>query len=206
MPIRRIGYACPVCDQTGLTSHLYENPPALATRCETNGEHVWTDSNTLRELQPRMLELPKPPAQTINRLALTLQLPEQLLKNLQAKYGESLNERLIGVLQYCAQPNFLFLGGDDVERIQEKLGCSLTNGSELYGALFQMGEEIAGLKTQIKGLMRQQTVKNNGTGVMLDMGELLSKAVGKAQEAGLSVDEYLGTYLKEAVANDWVVV
>lgn len=206
MPIRRIGYACPICEHTGVTSHLYEAPPALATRCETNGDHVWTDSNALRELQPRMLELPKPVAAHINRLPLNLQLPEQLLKNLQNKYGESLNERIVGVLQYCAQPQFLFLGSDDLERIQEKLGAQLTNGSELYGALFQMGEQITDLKTQVQQLKRATTVKASGTGVLLDMGETLPKAVGKAAESGMAVDEYLGTYLREAVANDWVMV
>lgn len=206
MPIRRIGYACPICDHTGITSHLYEAPPALATRCETNGDHVWTDSNALREMQPRMLELPKPVAVHINRLPLNLQLPEQLLKNLQLKYGEALNERLIGVLQYCAQPQFLFLGSDDLERIQEKLGCALTNGSELYGALFQMGEQMADLKMQVKQLTRASTMRSAGTGVLLDMGEMLPKAVGKAAENNMAVDEFLGTYLREALLNDWVVI
>lgn len=206
MPIRRIGYACPICDRTGVTSHLCEAPPALATFCETNPEHKWTDSMELRMQQPRMLALPKPAAQTIARLPLTLQLPEQLMKNLQARYGDALSDNLIGVLQYCAQPDYLLIGCDDLERLQEKLGARIDNGSELYGAIFRMSEEIVALKTQIKSLQRNQTVRATGTGVLLDMGDFLPKAVGRAQEIGMEVDEYLGAYLRDAVANDWVVV
>lgn len=206
MPVRRIGYACPLCERDGITAHLYETPPALATRCESNGSHVWTDSNLLRDIGLTKLDLPRPAAQHVNRLALTLQLPEQLMKNLQAKYGETLNEQIVGVLQYCAQPQFLFLGSDDVERIQEKIGRQLSSGSELYGALFQMGEDNGALKLQVKQMVRNQAVRTNGTGVLVDLADTLPKAVAKAEESGMPVDEYLGTYLREALINDWVVI
>ncbi len=206
MPIRRIGYACPICERNGITSHLYEAPPALATRCETNGEHVWTDSNQIREMQLTRLELPRPPAQHVNRLPLTLQLPEQLLKNLQARYGDALNDSLIGVAQYAAQPQYLFLGSDDLERIQNAVGRPVAHGSELYGAIFEMGEQISLLKSQVKQLSRASTLRATGTGVLLDLGDYLPSAVGKAAESNMSVEDFLSNYLKDSLANGWVMV
>lgn len=205
MPVRRIGYACPLCERTGVTSHLYEAPPALATRCELDGNHVWTDSDQLRAMMPRMLALPKV-VHNAPRVELALQVPEQLLKNLQAKYGATLNDELIGVLQYAAQPQFLFLGSDDLERIQEKVGSQLNNGSELFGALFQMGEQIESLKGQVQQLMRASTVRAKGTGVLLDLGENLSGAAAKAAEYNMSIEDLLSTYVKDALTNGWVMV
>jgi hypothetical protein len=204
MPVRRIGYACPLCDQSGVTSHLYEAPPALATRCETDGSHVWTDSDQLRNLMPRILHLPRVVHQA-PRVELPLQVPEQLSKNLQAKYGANLNDALIGVLQYAAQPQFLFLGSDDLERIQEKLGAQLNNGSELYGALFQMGEKIESLKSQLQQAMRASTIRASGTGVLLDLGENMQNAAAKADEYGMTIEDLLSNYVKDALANGWVM-
>lgn len=208
MPTRRIGLACPLCDQVGVTSHLYETPPSLMTQCESgNPDHRWTDSEVLRQAHPRKLDLPKPVAtRQENRVTLSLEVPTQLEAELRTKFGAALNNNVTSILQSCAQPEFLLLNMQDIDRIQERCGTRPTSDSELFGLLFQMGEELHELRGQVKQLERSAFLKKSGTGVMVDLAEFLPKAVGKAQEAGLELDDFLSQYLRTSVENDWITV
>lgn len=207
MSHRRTGYACPICDRAGVTSYLYETPPALATLCEGNSEHKWTDSNELRNLQPRKLDVPRPViAVQQNRVPLTVQVPVQVDAALRSKYGEALNENLISLLQYGTQPDFLVLNSEDLNRIQERTQVRPQSSGELFGTIFQMGEEIQELKLQAKQQQRTRTIQAAGTGVLVDLADYLPKAVGKAAEAGVDVTELLSNYIKLTLENDWAMV
>ena len=87
------GLACPLCDQAGVTSELYQNTPSLAVLCASgNTAHKWTDIGVLRAANPRKLAT-QPRAETIqpNHVSLTLKVPAQTEQALQAKYGDRLS-------------------------------------------------------------------------------------------------------------------
>lgn len=209
MPVRKTGLACPKCEARQVTSHLLEAAPhVLGVYCETgNSEHKWIDTNELMALRPNKIDLPKPaPAPQQNRVALTVNVPAHLETGLRARYGDSLNENLVSLLQYGTQPDFLILTSEDLDRIQARMGFRPASGGELFGHIFQMGEELQEQKNTIKQLERTAGARKTGTGVVIDLEDLLPKAVSKSAESNMAVDEYLGTYLKEALTNDWIMV
>lgn len=208
MPARRIGLACPICDQVGITSHLYEVPPSLATLCESgNSAHRWNDSNKLREAHPRKLELP-PPHHSIQRdyTSLTLQAPRDLESMLRVKYGDTYESSVVSLLRSFAEENLLILNMADLERIALRLGTMPTTGAELFGLIFQIGEETNSLRMEVKRLERASIAQNNNSAVILDLGDFLSKATAKAAEANMNTEEYLGAFLRTALENDWTSV
>lgn len=210
MPRVKAGLACPLCDQAKVDSELFVEAGAGGARtiCATgNPEHSWTDQSILQALAPRRVQLaPRPDAVQKDHVSLTLSVPAKTKELLEAKFGDRLSTSLTSVLQACADPEMMMLNAVDLQRIEERLGSKPKSSSELFGILFQLGEEVKQSRNDYERLKRQQNVRTGtiGEGVVLDLGDWMSKGVAKAADSGLSLEEFLGKYLRDSLENDWI--
>lgn len=211
MPKILAGLACPVCDRSGTTSQLYQSTPSLAIFCESgNTEHVWRDTTSLYDMNPRKLDVPKRvQTRQVNHVNVEVKLPQSTLDQLKAKHGERFDSSLTAILQACADPEIMILNTTDLDRIQERTGTRPKSSSELFGLLFQLGEEVETLRIVNKDLERKVLMRKGGAnteGVTVDLGKFYTKAVQKAKDTEYPVDEYLSRYLQDSLENDWIVV
>lgn len=190
-----------------MTGELYQVTPGLVVQCPNVSEHRWTDTMQLRNMRPRKLEVVKrPDAVQTNHVSVTLSVPAHTEKALRARYGDKLATSLTSVLQACAEPEMMILNSVDLDRIQQRLGFRPKSSSELFGRIFQMGEEIGSMKNEVERVTRMAMIRKRGSaeGVILDLGEQLPKAVAKSQESGYDLEEWLGNYVKMSIENDWI--
>jgi hypothetical protein len=172
-----------------------------------NTAHVWTDQSELQALSPRRLQLaPRPDTVQKDHVTLQLSVPAGTKKVLEEKYGDKLPTSLTAVLQACADPEMMLLNAVDLQRLEERLGAKPKSSSELFGMLFQLGEEVKQSRNDYERLKRQQGARqgNIGDGVVVDLGDWMSKGVAKAADSGLSLEEFLGKYLRDSLENDWI--
>jgi hypothetical protein len=210
MPRVKAGLACPLCDAEKVESELYVEAGAGGARtiCGSgNMGHVWTDQDSLKALLPRRLKLaPRPDAVQTDHVTLQLSVPASTKKVLEEKYGERLSTSLTSVLQACADPAMMLLNAVDLQRIEERLGQKPKSSSELFGLLFQLGEEVKQWRNDCERLKRQMGVRGGSvaSGVTVDLGDWMSKGVAKAADSGVSLEEFLGKYLRDSLENDWI--
>lgn len=181
----------------------------MKVSCETgNDAHTWNDMYELRELRPRMLKVaPKPNIVQQNYTKFEVGVPENTRKALEAKYGDKLVPSISSILQACAEPEMLIVSSSDIERIGQRLGKKPESSSELFGMIFQLGEEIKDLRFQKEQLEKQVGAgKATGSvqGVGVDLGAWTMKAMIKANENSVSLEDFLSKYLQDALENDWI--
>ena len=209
MPRVRAGLACPLCDRVGVTSELYADVPGTRVSCESgNAAHVWNDALELRQLQPRSIQLPKKvEAPQAGYVRFEVRVPESTQKALETKYGEAMQATVSSLLQAAGEPEMMVLGSADLDRISQRLGKHPGSSAELFGMIFQLGEEIKTLNND-KHEMEQQTAHGKGgakgDGITVDLGQWLMKGMIKANESNLPLEEFLSKYLQDALENDWM--
>lgn len=204
------GLACPICDRQGVTSELYQMPPQPATRCESgNPEHVWTDTDALKALNPRRLEVKKQPDKVQpNHVPLTLSVPMHVAEALRQKYGERLPTSLSSVLGACAEARLMLLTANDIDRLEQKLGPNITSTSDLFGRIFALNEDKKATKDELERVMRRMKIKreSNGMEIELELGNQLEKAVALASDSGQELSEFLSKYVRDSLENGWITV
>lgn len=207
MPKINAGLACPLCDVSGITNELYQVTPGLVVEC--NSGHRWTDTSALRAANPRRLEVAKR-ADIVqpNHVAMSVMVPGQTEAALRAKYGDKFSSTLSALLQAASEPEMIVMTASDLDRIQERLGFKPKSSSELFGRIFQMGEEIKSLQTQLEGAKRTAAVRKKGAGegIIIDLGTQLPKAVAKAEEGGYEIEDWIGEYVRMSLENDWITI
>lgn len=210
MPKISAGLACPICDAQGVTQELYQITPNTIVRCESgNAEHVWTDTNVLRMMNPRKLAVKRQPDQIQpNHVSVTLSVPSHTVEALKTKFGERLPTSLSSVLQACAEPRMILLSASDLERLEEKLGPNLTGAADLFGRIFALNEEKKSTKDELERLMRRMNIRRDSAGeeVVLELGDFLPKAVALAADSGQELNEFLSSYVRNSLENDWITV
>lgn len=205
MPQARSGLECPACRDQGVIAELMAD--SLRTVCSSNPEHVWTDRSELMALAPRMMApVKRVDAIQAQHVPLQLNVPESVKKLLEERYGDKLPTSLTSVLQACAEPEMMLLSASDLQRIGERLGQKPTSAAELFGILFAIGEEIKAAKSENELLLRRMNIKRGDAmeGCVVDLAEYMPKAVAKAADAGVPLEEFLSKYLRDSLENDWI--
>ena len=207
MPRFKSGLACPTCDAAGVESEIYSEAGGGMARmvCASNQDHNWNDQAVFMALAPRKLPVTVK-VDTVQRdhVPLNLMVPRSVKEALEARFGEKLATSLTSVLSSCAEPEMMVLNATELQRIAERLGTKPKSSGELFGMIFQMGEEVKSSKNDYERLMRETNSKRGGVGLTVDLGEWMSKGVAKADDAGVSLEEYLSKYLRDSLENDWV--
>lgn len=207
MPRFKTGLACPTCDAAGVESETYSEAGGGMARmvCAANPGHNWNDQAVFMALAPRRLPVAQK-VDTVQRdhVPLNLMVPRSVKEALEKRFGEKLATSLTSVLGTCAEPEMMVLNATELQRIAERLGTKPKSSGELFGMIFQMGEEVKSSKNDYERLMRESNVKRGGAGLTVDLGEWMSKGVAKAADAGVSLEEYLSKYLRDSLENDWV--
>lgn len=206
MPRFRSGLACPACDAMKVESEIFsEAGPGGARMICAAGTHTWSDQVVFMAMQPRKLPV-VPKVDTVQRdhVELKLQVPTSVKAALEARYGDKLATSLTSVLSTCAEPEMMLLNSTELARIAERMGVKPKSAAELFGILFQLGEEVKSAKNDYERLMRETGARRNGAGVVVDLQEWMSKGVAKAGDAGVSLEEYLGKYLRDSLESDWL--
>lgn len=169
------------------------------------GTHTWSDQVVFMALNPRKLPVvARPDSIQKDHVALNLMVPSSVKLALEARFGEKLPTSLTSVLGACAEPEMMVLNSTELQRIAERLGSKPKSSGELFGILFALGEEVKSTRNDYERLMRETNARRGGVGVVVDLGDWMSKGVAKATEAGVSLEEYLGKYLRDSLENDWV--
>lgn len=205
MPQTKSGLECPLCAQGGVIAELMADQ--LRTTCSSNPEHFWTDRSELMAMQPRfMAKVARPDTVQAQHVPLQLNVPESVKKLLEARYGDKLPTSLTSVLQACAEPEMMLLNATDLQRITERLGQKPTSSGELFGMMFALGEELKSARSENELLLRRMNIKRGDAaeGVVIDLAEYMSKAVAKAADAGVPLEEFLSKYLRDSLENDWI--
>jgi hypothetical protein len=197
---------CPICDMEKVDSQLLSEPMKIF--CERNPVvHTWNDISKLMALNYRLMKKPKEadkiqPSYT----KLELMVPESLKKDLEAKFPENLSASVRSVLQACAQPMMMILSTFDIKKVHDMTGQLPKTSGQLCGIIFAFKEEVKEMKNEIVGLKKRLTIqmRGNEAGVIVDLGEMLPKAVAKADAAGVSLEQLLSNHLQTALGNDWL--
>lgn len=200
------GLACPLCDQRGVTSELYQTPGVLAVRCPADPSHSFPDIDGLHAMNARKLaQHVRPEAIQQNHVSITLSMPKHVADALKDRYGDKLSVSATAVLRACLEPRALILTASNLDRLEEKLGPNITTPSELFGRIFALVEEKRSINDELQKLMRKMNVRKSGAAeIELDLGEFLPKACELAADSNKDVNEFLSEYVRNSLENGWI--
>lgn len=150
----KTGYLCPHCGQNVM---IFPSRPGYT--CQGNSAHHWDDIDSLKALNPKLVPIAQKEAKQAGHVPVTVQIPKDLLDQLNARFGEKLAATLAAVLRNLADPNTLMVPSSDKTQIGVWLGADFANSSQLKGLVFNLFQsrnqtqaELTALRTAVQEL------------------------------------------------------
>ena len=149
-------YLCPV-GECGQRIMIYPGKPGFT--CQGNSNHHWNDIQELRALNPKQVAVEQTQRRQPGHVDVTIQIPKDLLDQLNQRFGQKLAATLAAVLRNIADPETLMINSSDKTQIEVWLGAKVGNSAQLKGMVYaqfqakqQIQLELTALRTAVQEL------------------------------------------------------
>lgn len=199
-----LAMACPTCDREGKGEVRLFAKNDLGYYC-ING-HKWRDYDELMSLNPRKLQFKGTPARQDGWEKLSVEMPGDVLRQLQVKYGEKLSATIRGALDLLSQPRFLIIPDEDIKRITDRSGIEVSNASQLVGAIYSLKQTNQQLEEENRLLKANRGGRSlqSATAVSVELGELMPQVAQRAQDWNQEPGEVVADVMRKYIENGWV--
>jgi len=197
--INHTGWACPICDQNKITSHLMTRVGGIGAYCG-NG-HTFNDMEQLKNSHPRTLPVPKPiPKPQEGHEEIRVSVPSKVRQDLQAKFGNTLPENVGAVLRAVVDPRTIIVSGLDVQQIESWTKLTILDAGTLKGAIYSLTMDLKQAKENLASL----EATRNGKGITVNLDGLEEAIQQRADMWGITNSEVVKQITDMGIKNGWV--
>jgi len=195
------GVACPDCK---------EDTPVFAIMgrglCCRNG-HKFDDQDHLLSRKPKKIPIPTSITRQDGYQEVRLSIPQDVVQQLQSRFGDKLQSVLSGVLFSMSNPNSLMVAGEDVLRIGKELGENIKDGSHLYGLIYAMNEQRKDFRDKAEKVVSATSEVRVSDGdtisVQITIPGLLEKMMDRAKFRGITVSRFVEETISSGIDAGW---
>jgi hypothetical protein len=205
MPSVATEFACPTCIASGKTNRINATDGALI--CTGDGSHIWKDTDVFSKLQPRRAFTVTPPklGDSTVRSEMKLMVPTSVKQALETKFGATMESTVIGFMTMLTEGEVLVIPQTDLKMIGEKLGSVPGSSGELKGMVYSatMDRDTAVEAEKIAKDKLAAIRGKNPDMVVINLGDQLPTAIDQARGWDMTLDEFIESSVKNALANNW---
>jgi hypothetical protein len=170
--------------------------------------HSWNDTATFLGLNPQVkYEESKPPImQQPNHVKVEVSVPARVKQGLEAKFGNTSDATIAGVLGMLSEGNVLIVPEADLQRMKDVLGKRPESSAEMFGLIYNLSMDLETAKLIADEAKKDVAIyegRNPGA-VLINLGMLYTAVAEKARDQGETVKMYAERIVRHVVENNWL--